>query len=100
MKFEKYTMMYRFGRNDLESNEYSLNIFNEKFVETNRNKAILKIRNKKYFITPILKYKNAKQNQVIKIEAIFNKNLSNKSYMFKNCNSLTLLFRNPFKRKN
>ena len=91
MEFEKYTMIYRFGRNTLGSNEYRLNIFNEKFVETNKNKAILKIRNKKYFLTPILKFKYAKQNQIIKIESIFFKNLSNKSYMFKNCNSLTQL---------
>ena len=42
MEFEKYIMMY-----EIDEYDEQINIFNEDFVEANRNKAFLKIRNKK-----------------------------------------------------
>ena len=85
MEFEKYIMMY-----EIDEYDGQINIFNEDFVEANRNKAFLKIRNKKTPLTSVVEVKKPEKN-LMKIQALFMKNLSNKSFMFKNCNSLVEL---------
>jgi len=52
MEFEKYIMMY-----EIDEYDEQINIFNEDFVEANRNKAFLKIRNKKTPLTSVVEVK-------------------------------------------
>ena len=67
-----------------------LRIFGENFVKNNINKAKLIINNKKSNLIEFININNINifNDDEIKIGIILNKNISNKSYMFKDCQSL------------
>ena len=85
MNWEKYTMIYnpKISFNDLW-------ILGKIFVKNNANKGRLIINNKKYNLlefNPI----NSFNEDKLKISMILNQNISNRSYMFKECKSLIKL---------
>ena len=64
-----------------------LRIMGEYFCRNNKNKGKLIINNKKSEIKEFINIENIKKRQ-IKIKMLLNKNLYNKSYMFKDCKTL------------
>ena len=82
MEVELYKMTYKKRNN---SNE--LKILGEEFVKNNKNKGFLIIDNKKKKLNS--KYDISKNNfSQIKIQMVLNRNIFNKSCIFKNCESL------------
>ena len=82
MEVELYKMTYKKRNN---SNE--LKILGEEFVKHNKNKGFLIIDNKKKKLNS--KYDISKNNfSQIKIQMVLNRNIFNKSCIFKNCESL------------
>ena len=81
MEEEKYKMFY-----ETEENETNLRILGENFVKNNKNKGKLIFNNQKRALKDIIEV-NIFPNQ-IKIKLILNKNIANKSEMFKDCNCL------------
>ena len=79
MEVEKYIMTYLTGKK-----EVNLRILGKYFVKNNINKAKLIINNKKGILKDII---NINENK-IKIQLILNKNIANKSEMFKDCEHL------------
>ena len=65
----------------------NIRILGHDFVKNNKNKAKLIINNKKYYIKELINNKEFK-NDNIKINMILSKDISNISYMFKNCAKL------------
>ena len=82
MEAELYKMTYKFEKNKV------LRILGEEFVKNNRNKGKLIINNRKFFLEGELLINKIKKNN---IKMKLNKNIFNKSYMFKNCESLQSL---------
>ena len=66
----------------LEKNNSKIRILGKKFIENNGNKGFLIINNKKISLTEVAQIKNDK------IILMLNKNIYNKTCMFKNCNLL------------
>ena len=62
----------------------NIRILGHDFVKNNKNKAKLIINNKKYGLKDFVNYKEF-INDKIKINMILSKDISNISYMFKNC---------------
>ena len=85
MEVEKYTMIYK-----LEKDMKELRILNEKFVESNINKGFLILKNQRYYLDSLIEI-HKRENEEIKIIMILNKNVYNKSYMFKDCKYLLSL---------
>ena len=81
MEEESYKMIYK----SKKSKKDPLKIIGNNFYRQNRNKAKLIINNKKYSLK---EYIDNIKGEEIKIKMILNKNISNKSYMFKDCDSL------------
>ena len=82
MEKEIYVIIY-----NKTNNKDNLGILGENFVKNNTNKANLIIKNKKLKLKDKISINNIKDDK-LKIKIILNKNLYNKSYMFKNCDSL------------
>ena len=80
MELEIYELKYK----KVENNN-NLRILGEDFVKNHRNKAKLIINNKKYLPESHISINNVKK---LKIKLILNKNIYNKSSMFKNCELL------------
>ena len=79
MEFNIQTMIY------IASGK--LRILGEYFCRNNKNKGKIIINNKKYYLKEFIEIKNMKEKR-IKIKMVINKNLYDKSYMFKDCESL------------
>ena len=82
MEVELYKMTYKIRNN---SNE--LKILGEEFVKNNKNKGFLIIDNKKKKLNSKYDISNHNFSQK-KIQMILNRNIFNKSCIFKNCESL------------
>ena len=82
MEFNIQTMLY-----EKEENSGYLRILGEYFCRNNKNKGKIIINNKKYYLKEFIEIKNMKEKR-IKIKMVINKNLYDKSYMFKDCESL------------
>ena len=83
MEADIYKMNFK-----IENRTDNLRIIGEDFMTNNKNKAKLIIINKKYPLKSIIKINDIKK---YKIKIILNKNIYNKSCMFKNCESLESL---------
>ena len=81
MEEEKYTMLY-----ETEENEDNLRILGENFVKNNKSKGKLIFRNQKRALRENIEI-NINSNKV-KVKLILNKNIVNKSEMFKDCKFL------------
>ena len=82
MEYDLYKAIYKIENND---NSNSIRIIGEDFVKNNKNKGLLIINNKKVSLKSMMSINNIKD---IKIKIILNKNISNKSCLFKNCQKL------------
>ena len=80
MDIEIYKMRYK-----TEKNVNFLRILGEEFKNNNSNKGKIIINNKKFPLKDIISIQNVKQNKIL---LILNKNIYNKSCMFKNCELL------------
>ena len=84
MEVERYMMLY-----ELNEKEDQIRILGDEFVKSNYNKAKLVFNNRKFPLFSILPFDEIEEKKdKIKIELILNKNICNKSYMFKNCKFL------------
>jgi len=84
MEYQRYVTIHELNKREVE-----LRIIGEEFIKSNLNKAKLKINNRKFPLFPILPFDEIEEKKdTIKIEIILNKNICNKSYMFKDCNFL------------
>ena len=79
-------------RYQIEKNSNELRILGEEFVINNKNKGILIINNKKHHIKSVISKDNIEKK---KIKMALNKNIFNKSYMFKSCESLLSISKKP-----
>ena len=105
MELDCHTMIYNIPKKDEQDrHEYDikyrkdkfwsdikykskLRILGEYFCRNNKNKGKLIINNKKSEIKEFINIENINKEQ-IKIKMLLNKNLYNKSYMFKDCKTL------------
>ena len=101
MELDCHTMIYNIPNEDEQyRHEYSreffwrdiidkskLRILGEIFCRNNKNKGKLIINNKKSEIKEFINIENINKEQ-IKIKMLLNNNLYNKSYMFKDCETL------------
>ena len=83
MENEKYTMIYK-----IKHNYYIIRILGEEFVRNNKNKGKLIYKNKKYLLKTLFKFKDIIKDR-LKIQILLSKDCCNKSFMFKDCISLT-----------
>ena len=75
---------------EYEQNERYINIFGAEFVKNNKNICIMKINDKEYEISENYNITNYNNNELeIKLKGIHN--ITNMSYMFNKCKSLSLL---------
>ena len=106
MKLERYKMIYReefdedlvdkmdgiyFNEKFIKEN-INIRILGHYFVENNKNKGKLIINNKKYALREFINDEEHKDNNILKIRIILNKELSNISYMFHNCYKLKEIY--------
>ena len=84
MEVEIYKMTYK-----IKNDENILRILGQDFVKNNRNKGKIIINNKKFNLKDIILVNNIKQK---KMKMLLNKNIYNKSFMFKECESLESFF--------
>ena len=84
MEVEIYKMTYK-----IKNDENILRILGQDFVKNNRNKGKIIINNKKFILKDIILVNNIKQK---KMKMLLNKNIYNKSFMFKECESLESFF--------
>ena len=100
MEVEKYKMIYelnfrdifilRFENGDMDEDHpriKKLYLLGKDFVKNNKNKGKIIFKNKKHPLKEFLPV-NEFRSRVIKVKMILNKNIYNKSYMFKDCKSL------------
>ena len=78
----KYTLIYKIIK--VKNN---LTLLGHNFVKNNKNRGKIIYNNKKFSIKEIFQIKNIKEKE-IKLGLILNKNISNKSFMFKDCKYL------------
>ena len=83
MENEKYTMIYK-----IKHNYGCIRILGKRFVRNNKNKGKIIYKNKKYPLKTLFKFKDIIKNKS-KIQILINKDCCNKSFMFKDCISLT-----------
>ena len=82
-------IVYNINRKN-EENEENIRIFGHEFVENNKNKCKMIIDNKEYEITENYNITNYNNNKLeIKLKGI--DNVTNMSYMFSRCSSLSSL---------
>ena len=84
MDFEKYSLYYI---KEKENPNNYLRILGKEFIKNNKNKGKLIIDNKKYPFQEFVIIHGISEGE-IKIKIILNGNSYNRSYMFKNCESL------------
>ena len=84
MEVEKYSMVYQYKKN------MNLKIFGKIFVQNNRNKAKVILKNKNIKLAEIIPKEKIKGNKSkeIKVKVILKKNHYDKSFMFNDCKSL------------
>ena len=80
---ELYKMIY-----NIQSNTNKVRILGEDFLKNNRNKGTLIINHKKFSLKDILSTSDIKNN---KVRMLLNKSVTNRNYMFKNCQTLSSL---------
>ena len=85
METKSYIMLYKISC--IDKNREKIRILGDYFCRNNNNKGILIINNKKAKLKEYIEINTKKENQ-IKIKLELNKNICDKSYMFKDCNSL------------
>ena len=90
MEYDYHAMLYI---NINNKNKGKLRILGEYFCRNNKNKGKLIINNKKSELKEFINIETINKEQ-IKIKMLLNKNLYNKSYMFKDCKSLLELIIN------
>ena len=84
MEVERYIMIYI--KNFLFESD-NIRILGKDFVKNNKNKGKLIINNKKYKLKEFIN-SNEIKNDIIKINMILSKELSNISHLFDNCSKL------------
>ena len=82
MDSEKYRLIY-----NTDETMNNIKILGKEFVKNNKNKIKLIINNKRHILNEFITNNNIGINK-IKIKMISINPISNKSYMFKNCQSL------------
>ena len=88
MEFERFVMLYEINWRD----EEEVRIFGDEFVKANGNKAKLIFNNRLFPLFSILPFSEIEEGEeTVKFEIILDKNVFNKSYMFKNCKYLIQL---------
>ena len=85
MEMRRYQMKYKIEKT--KSYNVQLKILDKIFVKNNRNKGKIIIENKKYYLKEFIQLNNFKKSE-LKIDILFNENISNISYMFNNSKSL------------
>ena len=85
MEIKRYKMKYKIDNNVLNVNR--IKIIDKEFIKNNKNKAKLIIENKKYSFSEYF-YLNDFKKSELKIDILFNRDISNLSYMFNDCSSL------------
>ena len=95
MELEYCMMKYKIQ--DLEQGYY-LKILGDHFIINNKNKAKLIINNRKSNLSEFIEIKNLYEEE-IKLKMVLNKNIYNKSYMFKDCKSLLHFLRTTIMKK-
>ena len=111
MEVEKYKMIYelnfrdifilRFKNGDMDEDHpriKKLYLLGKDFVKNNKNKGKIIFKNKKHPLKEFLPV-NEFRSRVIKVKMILNKNIYNKSYMFKDCKSLLHFLRTTIMKK-
>ena len=76
-----------FMKNRKALNNKIIRVLGEEFIRNNRNKCKFIINNKKCNLIEFIDTSNIKEDE-IKIKLLFKDNISNKSYMFEDCESL------------
>ena len=69
----------------IEDNKNNLRVLGKEFVKKNKNKGKLIINNKKFSLNEMISVKDITKNKIL---MILYENISNKSFMFKDCYSL------------
>ena len=69
----------------IEDNKNNLRVLGKEFVKKNKNKGKLIINNKKFSLNEMISVKDIIKNKIL---MILYENISNKSFMFKDCYSL------------
>ena len=82
MEFERYELVYKINKN-----ETHLRLLGEEFYQRNKIFGHFIHNNRKFRLIEKVETKNIKENK-LEIELIFYKIIYNKSYMFKDCESL------------
>ena len=105
MEVERYKMIYTkkineelksvlsyfdFRRIDIENENDNIRLLGKDFVKINKNKGKLIINNKKYKLKEFIN--NEIKDDIIKINMILSKELSNISHLFDNCKKLKEIF--------
>ena len=84
MEADLYIMTY-------ENKKHLIRILGEEFVKNNKNKGKLIINNKKYPLTGSVLKTDILKSEKNRLKMLLNKNIYNKSYMFKDISSLLSL---------
>ena len=82
MEIERYELIYK-----IDKTKTHLRLIGEEFFKRNKMSGHFIYNNKKFRLKEIIETKNLK-NDELKIEMIFYKIIYNKSFMFKDCESL------------
>ena len=69
----------------IEDNKNNLRVLGKEFAKKNKNKGKLIINNKKFSLNEMISVKDITKNKIL---MILYENISNKSFMFKDCYSL------------
>ena len=72
-----------------DEDKYEIKLFGEKFIKNNKNNCKIIIENKEHDLIEYLKIN--KNEKILKIKLKEIKTITNMSYMFDGCNSLTSL---------
>ena len=91
MEEERYKMIYTKYLSILFEND-DIRILGNDFVKNNKNKRKLNINNKKYKLKEFINVKEFFKNDIIKINMILIKELSNISHLFEICKNKRILF--------
>ena len=85
MEIKKYKMKYKINKSRYF--RYSIKILSKEFIKNNENKAKLIFENKEYELSEFFDIDDFKSSE-LKINILFNRDISNLSCMFKDCESL------------
>ena len=77
---------------NINKDDNKINIFGSDFVKNNKDNCYILIDNQKYDLCEYFKLNNNhKNNNILQIQLIETKSITNMSYMFNNCSSLNSL---------